>query len=319
LQTNTKTLLVGEPMGLFIAGQQAPLEDVTDYSFAIAGAEFNVAVGLTRLQHRVSYLTRLGCDPFGAHIRKFMAQNGIDTDLITTDDTRRTGFMLKGNTDQGDPQIFYFRAGSAASALCPADAETLSLEGITHIHFTGITPALSQSCREMCLALAQKGRRAGCYISFDPNLRPQLWPGTAAMTEYINAFAAGADLVLPGIGEGRLLTGLDTPEQIGEYYLAAGAGAVVVKNGPAGAYYATAGQKGTVPGFAVKKVVDTVGAGDGFAVGVLSALQEGLPLPEAVRRGNAIGAIQVMSRGDNDGLPTREELADFMAGKEIAR
>ena len=80
------------------------------------------------------------------------------------------------------------------------------------------------------------------------------------------------------------------------------------------AYYATKDECGFVEGFKVEKIIDTVGAGDGFAAGVISALKEGLPLKEAVRRGNAIGAIQLTSKGDNDGLPTREELKAFMAG-----
>ena len=71
-----------------------------------------------------------------------------------------------------------------------------------------------------------------------------------------------------------------------------------------------------MPGFAVSHVVDTVGAGDGFAAGVLSARAEGLSWYDSVRRGNAIGAIQIMSVGDNDGLPTREELARFMETDE---
>lgn len=62
--------------------------------------------------------------------------------------------------------------------------------------------------------------------------------------------------------------------------------------------------------------MDTVGAGDGFAAGVLSGLMEGLPLQNAVQRGNAIGAIQVMSRGDNDGLPTRGQLDTYMKEEE---
>lgn len=59
-------------------------------------------------------------------------------------------------------------------------------------------------------------------------------------------------------------------------------------------------------------MIDTVGAGDGFAVGVTSALLENLPLEEAIIRGTAIGALAVMSPGDNDGLPDRENLNAFM-------
>lgn len=60
-------------------------------------------------------------------------------------------------------------------------------------------------------------------------------------------------------------------------------------------------------------MVDTVGAGRRLCpAGVLSALREGLSLREAVRRGNAIGTIQIQHEGDNEGLPTREALEEFM-------
>ena len=67
-----------------------------------------------------------------------------------------------------------------------------------------------------------------------------------------------------------------------------------------------------VPGFKVKKVVDTVGAGDGFAVGVISGILEGINIEDSVRRGNAIGAMQIMDVSDNEGLPTRKQLEEFM-------
>jgi 2-dehydro-3-deoxygluconokinase len=70
-----------------------------------------------------------------------------------------------------------------------------------------------------------------------------------------------------------------------------------------------------VPGFKVDKVVDTVGAGDGFAVGIISGLLEKLPLKEAVVRGNAIGSLQVMVPGDNEGLPDRARLEEYIKGK----
>ena len=58
----------------------------------------------------------------------------------------------------------------------------------------------------------------------------------------------------------------------------------------------------------VENVVDTVGAGDGFAVGVISALLEGKPLPQAIARGNWIGSLAIQVQGDSEGLPTRAQL-----------
>ncbi len=90
---------------------------------------------------------------------------------------------------------------------------------------------------------------------------------------------------------------------------------VIVKVGAKGAYYKTAsGSEGFVNGFKVDKVVDTVGAGDGFATGVISGISDDCTIEAICRRGCAIGAIQVTHRSDNEGLPTREELINFMGG-----
>lgn len=305
-------LLVGEPMGLLIAKEEGAFEDVDEYSVATCGAEFNVAIGLTRLGHKASYLTKLGPDPFGKRIVNQMRSEGIATDDILYDDTLRTGFMLKGSTSVGDPAIYYFRAGSAASTLCPDDLAGLDFTKFSMIHMTGITPALSESTRAVCRFLAAKAHELGIFLSFDPNLRPQLWPSREVMAEWLNEFATQCDLFLPGVAEGEQLAGISDPVQIAAHYRAQGAKTVVVKVGGDGAYFDSDEGSGLVPGFPVSHVVDTVGAGDGFAAGVLSARAEGLSWYDSVRRGNAIGAIQVMSVGDNDGLPTREELAAFM-------
>jgi 2-dehydro-3-deoxygluconokinase len=129
------------------------------------------------------------------------------------------------------------------------------------------------------------------------------------MREAINDLATRADWVLPGLEEGRFLTGEHTPEGIAHFYRHRGARLVVVKLGADGAWFDsdTAGS-GHVPGFPVAEVIDTVGAGDGFAVGVVSALLAGLTVREAVRRGAWIGARAVQVVGDSEGLPTRAEL-----------
>ena len=164
-------------------------------------------------------------------------------------------------------------------------------------------------------ALAAQARARGARISFDPNLRPRLWPSTQQMVASLNRHAAAADLVMPGLAEGRLLTGEQHAEGIAEFYLQRGASQVVVKLGERGAYAADA-QGGhlveAVP-VPVARVVDTVGAGDGFAVGVISALLEGLPLAAAAARGNAIGGRVVQFPGDCDGLPNRSQLLADMA------
>ena len=164
-------------------------------------------------------------------------------------------------------------------------------------------------------------REAGRSLSFDPNLRPSLWTSESTMITQINRLAALAHWVLPGLGEGRLLTGFDDPADIAAFYLDQGAEIVVIKLGADGAYYRTHLDQGVIAGVPVARVVDTVGAGDGFAVGLISALLEGRAITEAVQRANWIGSRAVQSRGDMEGLPTRLELlAEFeTAHREQAR
>ena len=305
-------ILVGEPMGLFIAQEEGELSDVSGYSMAVAGAEFNVAVGLARLNLPVTYLTRLGEDPFGQKIVRTLQRNGIGSEFVSFSKERSTGFMLKSKVSTGDPKIFYFRKGSAASTLSKEDVDRMDFSGYGFVHLTGIFPALSESTKEASFYLIKKAREHGLTVSFDPNLRPQLWPDTETMVQTLNEFAALSDYVLPGEAEGELLCGDRDPHKIGQFYLERGAKAVVTKMGSRGAYLMTEQDQELVPGFSIEKVVDTVGAGDGFAAGILSALMEGKNLYEAVRRANAVGAIQVTSIGDNDGLPSRAQLAGFM-------
>lgn len=305
-------MLVGEPLGLFIAQSEGALETVSGYSCAVAGAEFNVAVGLSRLSHKAGYLTKLGKDPFGKRITKVMEENKIDTDLITWSEERTTGFMLKSRVSAGDPDIFYFRKNSAASTLSKEDIDKVDFSGYRFLHMTGIFPALSACTREAAFYLIDRARENGVTISFDPNLRPQLWSSKEEMVTTINSLAAKSDIVFPGIAEGKILTDSDDPATIANFYLKSGVKSVVIKIGAKGAYVAEGTECYFVNGYKVETVIDTVGAGDGFAAGTISALMEGLPLIQAVQRGNAIGAIQVMSRGDNDGLPSKEALAKFM-------
>ncbi len=309
----TGLILAGEPMGLLIAQSEGSLDSVSGYDLAVAGAEFNVAIGTARLEHKVTYITKLGNDPFGKRIIRVLNENKIGNEFVSFSDERTTGFMLKGRVSKGDPDIFYFRKNSAASTLNVDDVANIDMTAYSNIHLTGILPALSQDTKKAVFKMIEKAKAAGLFISFDPNLRPQLWVSQDEMVATINELASYADIVLPGQAEGKILVGTEDARAINDFYLHNGAKICVTKCGAKGAYVTTKdGESYMVDGYKVEKVVDTVGAGDGFATGVVTGLMEGLPLKDAVKRGTAIGAIQVMSRGDNEGLPTREQLAAFM-------
>ncbi len=302
----------GEAMLLLVADRPGPLEQVEAFYKHTAGAETNVAIGLARLGLTVGWASRLGTDSMGRYLLAAMTREGIDCSHVVCDPSQKTGFQFKGKvTDGSDPPIEYHRQGSAASHMGVNDIDEAWLLSARHLHATGVFAAISASTLPAARKTMELMRAAGRSVSFDPNLRPTLWASPALMRESINDLAMRADWVLPGLEEGRFLTGEDTAEGIARFYRQRGARLVVVKLGTEGAYFDsdTAGC-GQVPGFPVAEVVDTVGAGDGFAVGVISALLDGLGVPEAVRRGAWIGARAVQVPGDSEGLPTRAELTE---------
>lgn len=301
-------LSFGETMAMFVAEQTGDLAEVTRFHKRIAGADNNVAIGLSRLGFNVAWLSRVGDDSLGRFIVAALQREGLDCSHVAVDPQHPTGFQFKSLQDDGrDPCVEYFRRGSAASHMSIADVPPRLLDA-RHLHATGIPPALSPSMNALTRGLMTAMRSAGRSVSFDPNLRPSLWPSQAKMIEQINSLAALADWVLPGLAEGQLLTGQERCEDIARFYLDLGVQAVVIKLGADGAFYCSAQQQGYVAGRPVNKVVDTVGAGDGFAVGVISALLEGRDLMRAAARGNWIGSLAVQSPGDMEGLPTRAAL-----------
>ena len=313
-----KTLLFGEPMALLMADETGPLDTCEHFTRGLSGAEVNVAIGLTRLGHEVEYLTRLGDDPFGHYIMRELQKQHIGTEMITYDTVFRTGIQLKERVEDGrDPYAPYYRKGSAASHICVEDIDKIDLTDIELVHVTGIPAALSASALDATIRLMQRAKENNITLTFDPNLRPALWKSQEYMIEVINRLSALADVILPGIGECEILLGTRSKEQITSYYHSLGIKLVVMKDGKNGAFVsqkcATGLVQTTVPGYHVEHVVDTVGAGDGFAVGFLSGILEGVSVQECAKRANAIGALQVQHRGDNEGLPDREQLKEAMA------
>ncbi|MFZ3120457.1 MAG: sugar kinase [Variovorax sp.] len=307
--------LFGEAMLLLVADRPGPLEDAQSFHKRTAGAETNVAIGLSRLGLKVGWASRLGTDSMGRCLLATMKAEGIDCSHVICDATQKTGFQFKGRvTDGSDPPVEYHRKGSAASQMTVDDIDVAWLASARHLHATGVFPAISPTTLPAAIRTMDVMRAAGRTISFDPNLRPTLWASTEVMRSAINDLASRADWVLPGMEEGVLLTGETTPEGVARFYRQLGAKLVVVKLGAEGAYYdgdvAGGSVTGRVAGFPVKEVIDTVGAGDGFAAGVISALLEGRSVPDAVRRGCWIGARAVQVLGDTEGLPTRAQLEE---------
>jgi len=247
----------------------------------LAGAELNVAVHLARLARSVTYVTRVGDDPFGKAIRDALAAEGVDG-RAAVDPERRTGVYFRELGGAGPRRVYYYRAGSAASRLGPDDLPPL--EGYRIVHATGITAALSPSC----LAAVERASRADVF-SFDVNFRPAL--STAeGWREAVLPLVARAAVVFMSEDDATVLT----PEES----LGAGAQAVVQMLGAAGAAYLA--QDGTRLEAPAPEVIalDTVGAGDAFAAGFLHATLAGAGPLQALHEGCRLGAETVAHVGD---------------------
>lgn len=314
-----RVITLGETMVLINPTEQGPMKHISEFKKTTAGAESNVAVGLARLGHDVGWYSKLGADPHGEYIRSFVRGEGVDTSTVEFAENAPTGIMFKERRALGEPSVYYYRHGSAAATIAPEDLPIKYLADTEYLHLTGITPALSESCRDATLVAAERANEAGLTIAFDPNVRRKLWDSEDEMRETMLELVGRADIVLPGIEEGAVLFDTDDPEEIAAACRSRGAETAVVKLGAEGAFVADDTTAERVAGYDVERVVDPIGAGDGFAAGFLAGQLEGKGVVESTDIANAIGAFATTVAGDTEGLPTRAELDVFTGEREAVR
>ncbi|MBM7691549.1 2-dehydro-3-deoxygluconokinase [Peribacillus deserti] len=306
---------IGETMTLFTPNEEGPLRHARSFSMKFGGAESNVAIGLSRLGHKSRWISRLGEDEFGDAMLAFIRGEGVDVSYVTRDSHSPTGVFFKEFRRLNDTRVYYYRKNSAASKMTADLLPEEAIRGARFLHITGITPALSESCRSTLDKAIIIAKESGTKIVFDPNIRLKLWADTSKARSFITEYASKSDIVLPGLSEAEFLFGDGSAEQLADQFHKAGVQTVIMKLGKEGSLISVPSSPKThVNGFYVERVVDPIGAGDAFAAGVLSGLLDGLSLEEAARRGNAMGALATMVNGDAEGLPVRSDLALFMSG-----
>jgi 2-dehydro-3-deoxygluconokinase len=301
-----RVLTAGETMALL-----DPLDDRVEagtvFRLRVAGAESNFAIALTRLGVEAAWVSRLGVDTFGDLIASTLAAEGLDLRHVQRDPARPTGVYFKERRE-GATRVFYYRAGSAASALTPDDVSDEALDGVELVHLTGITAALSPSARELVLDLARRAQSRGVRVLFDPNYRAPLWESPAAAAAALEDVLPSVDWYLCGLDEGNALFGTGSAEELVAAIERAGAGGTVVRVGARGALVQDGGQLVEVPPPRLEAVLDEVGAGDGFAAGFAYGLLRGWDPPASARVGNAVAAAALRGTGDWETYPRLEEL-----------
>ena len=303
-----------------------PLSAGGSLGMHVAGAESNVAVGVARLGHRVGWAGVVGADPHGEFILRQLRSEGIGVHH-REDAARGTGVMFLEQRTADVTRAFYYRAGSAGSTLCRDDVDAAFRSGVRVLHLTGITAALSQEARRAVEYAAARAAGEGLDVSLDVNYRGKLWSRDEARA-VLTPLARHASILIASDDElGLVASGSEAGSEAGtgpaddaETAMAAelldrGVREVVVKRGAAGAGVHTAAGRWETPAVPVTSI-DTVGAGDAFTAGYLSALLDGEDVAGRLQRGALAGAFAVSTAGDWDGLPRTGELA--LLGNHVA-
>lgn len=299
-KTAPDLLTFGETMALFMPLEHRAIENSAMLEQSFGGAESNVAIGVARLGESVGWFGTLGDDPFGRSILKRIRGEGVDVSRATLSADAPTGMMFREMV-AGKLTVHYYRKHSAASKMLLSDLDLDYIRSCKILHVTGITPAISDNCRKTIFAVVAAAKEAGVKISFDPNLRLKLWSIEEAR-EVVLPLAAQADYFLPGWDELRLLYNTDDFEAVKTELAKLSAVSIVKGVGDMNVVLEN-GQAVEVPFYPVDRVIDTVGAGDGFCSGFLAGLLKGMNVLEAVRLGSISGALVIQSRGDWEALP----------------
>ncbi|MYL43207.1 sugar kinase [Virgibacillus salexigens] len=301
---------IGETMVSLTPEKAGLMRHADSFIPKVAGAETNTLIGLSRLGHSTGWISRLGEDELGAMVLKEVKGEGVDTSYVELDASISTGMFFKEIVNDSDVRVYYYRKDSAATKMNP---EILNREYITkakYLFISGITPAISSTCCDTIFQAINIAKDNGVCVVFDPNIRRKLWSEKEAK-ETLLRLIKRSDIILPGKSEGAFLFGTEDSEQISNGCMQLGAKLTVVKLGEEGAYFQSLEEKGYVPGFPISRVVDPVGAGDGFTAGLLSGLLDGLSSRDAVERACITGAIATTVTGDYEGLPDRKLLKEI--------
>ncbi|WBB68081.1 sugar kinase [Micromonospora sp. WMMD812] len=295
-------LTLGETMAAFRTTGALRLGGTAGVS--IAGAESTVAIGLARLGHRAGWIGVTGADEPGALVRRTLRAEGVDLTWSRVEPGAPTGLILFEPRVADLNRVTYYRAGSAGSRLAPADViRAFDAVSPRVLHVTGITCALGAGPYAAVRVAVERAHAAGATVCLDVNHRSRLW-SVAEAAEALRPLLPAVDVVVASDDELPVLTDADDPVAA---LRAAGVDEVVVKRGGDGATSHHEGGTLHRPARRVP-VVETIGAGDAFVAGWLSALLDGADAAGRLDRAVTTAAFTVATRGDWEGLPDRAEL-----------
>lgn len=306
---------LGEIMLRFSVPPGHRLEELQQLDVHPGGAEGNVCTALVGLGHRCAWVSRLPNNPLGRMVIRSLRAAGIDTNGVVLAEGSRVGtYYVEFATPPRAIQVTYDRADSAIANMTSADVDWDYLLDTRAVHLTGITPALSDGCREIVQEVVKRAKSAGVAVSLDVNYRSLLW-SEAEAAETIRPLVQGIDLFICGRGDAKSLFGFEGEERavLDSLQSLSQAKNVVLTLGDAGAMALDNGQflqQSAIPA----QIVDRLGAGDAFAAGVLDGWLSG-SLDQGLRQGAALGALALSQHGDML-ITSRAEVESVMADSD---
>lgn len=310
-------ITIGDAMITFNPSATGPMRFVSTFERKIGGAELNVAIGCSRLGLKTGWISRLGNDEFGRHIFNAVRGEGIDVSQLELVDGYPTSLNFKEIMGDGSVRTFYYRTNSPTTALTVETLDEDYIKNSKVLHITGVFPAIDKEKNidliKHAISLAKKH---GVLVSFDPNIRLKLWSKEEAR-RVLREFLPFVDIFLTGEEEAELLLGTSDPSEIIEKSKTFGISHIAIKQGENGSVGYRDGEYIEAPAFKANKVVDTVGAGDGFDSGFIYGLLNQWPLEKTLKFANVIGSMVVSVSGDNEGLPYLEDVLVQMGEREF--
>ncbi|MFY7112776.1 aminoimidazole riboside kinase [Enterobacter cloacae complex sp. SHL020] len=269
------------------------------------GAPANVAVGIARLGGQSAFIGRVGDDPFGRFMAKTLADEKVDVKSMRLDPAHRTSTVVVDLDDHGERSFTFMVRPSADLFLESADLPTFSAGEWLHVCSIALSAEPSRSTTFEAMAVV---REAGGYVSFDPNIRPDLWPDENELRRCLEQALQSADVVKLSVEELAFLTG-NLEVNVGLHALMARCPArlVLVTQGKEGVI---AWHQGTVKHYPATPVecVDTTGAGDAFVAGLLYGLAAGQDLTPVIALAQRCGALATTAKGAMTALPWQHDL-----------
>ena len=305
---NIDIVCMGEAMVEFTRMNRSKGEAL--YTRGLGGDTSNCAISAARQGVKVAYLSAVGDDQFGKIAIDTWLTEGIDVSQVFVDPNSPTGIYFIDPVPKGR-NFTYYRAGSAASRMSSISSSQTILSRTAILHLSAITQAISIAPNEPSFEAIDIVKKNGGRISYDTNLRLNLW-GLEEARRVINKTLTQADILLPSLDEAQILTGLDNKEDILNFYLQFEPEILALKCGSEGAIVIFEGRKEYIPALNVN-AIDTSGAGDAFAGAFLAQIIQGESPFEAARFAVVASGISVQGYGAMAPIPNRKQVLRAMA------